>query len=370
MSANINYNSKTHKFAFYSLKQPAWHGLGQVVETAVTASEALKLAQLDYEVKTGPVYASFIPEGGKAHPGNLGGFMMYDKNGNFVEKSVARHYKIPNIRSIYRNDTKDVFGTVTDRYEVVQNAESLDLIYQIIHGPSVTSKEQIKIETAGALNKGETIFVTARMPGYMIDLGTKKDFVDKYIVITTSHNSSSKLTAIITDTRVVCNNTLQLAMKNYVRKVALRHTKYIRDRFGDFADLLRIANKYSEGAREVLEHLARVNIDGDVCREYVYDLILPSDKRELVRNKNINTFNNDIISARYKNKAAELFNYIEKGPGQDVARGTAYWLYNGATSYYHNGVDYKTAENKFMEIFGGSAESNIVNAYDKILAYV
>ena len=65
-----------------------------------------------------------------------------------------------------------------------------------------------------------------------------------------------------------------------------------------------------------------------------------------------------------------MLEYIESGPGQEVARGSAYWLYNGATSYYHNGVDYKNSEKRFTELMTGTAEVSVGKAYDKLLAYV
>lgn len=368
MSDKLNYNRKTGKFAFYSRKEVPWHGLGQFINEASTSQEALTQAQLDYIIKTGPVFASFIPERCKAKTTPEGIIQIYDHNDQYVCDIPKRGVIVPGIRSIFRDDTKDLFGIVTDRYEVVQNAESLDLIYEIVKGPTAIDKSKIVIETAGALNKGETIFVTARMTSYTIDLGTSKDLVDKYIVFTTSHNSSAKLTAIITDVRVVCANTLAMALAT-PRKIALKHTKNIRDKFSEFAYLLGTSNRYSDEVKLILEGIAQLTADKETIKEYVYDLVLTSN-RELVRGKDINKVSDEVISKRVKNKVAEMLDYIDQGPGQNVARGTLYWLYNGVTSYYQNGVDYKDADNRFKELTGGTAENNIIKAYDKLIPYV
>jgi phage/plasmid-like protein (TIGR03299 family) len=371
MAHNLNYNESTKKFSFYSRKEIPWHGLGQFIGEATDAYNALELAQLNYEVKTGPIWASFIPSGCtcKFNPDtNL--FEFRDNRNVVVGTSTKRSDVIPNLRSIYRDDTKDLFGTVSDRYEVVQNAETLDMIFEMFKNNELTDKKDITIETAGALKKGETIFVTARMPSYVIDTKSGKDLVDKYIVITTSHNKSNQLTALITDVRVVCNNTLSAAM-NTNRKITLRHTKNIRERFSEFAALLGLSRKYSLELKYELEALNAIDITSDNMREYIYDLIIPSGKREIVRGvSNLGKIDNDVISAKLKNKVADVINYIDKGPGQDIARGSAYWVYNGVTSYYSNGVDYKDKENRFAEIMGGNAEANIANAYDKLLQYV
>ena len=369
MSANINFNSKSQEYAFYSRKEVPWHNLGQFVKEAETASEALHLAHLDYEVKTGDVYAKFIPDGFKPIK-TESGYNIVDVNGNVVGTSVKKGARIQGYKAVYRDDTKDVFDIVSDRYEVVQNFESLDIIYGIIKGPDVVDRDQIVIQTAGALNRGETVFVTAKMPSYMIDVNGVKDVVDKYIVFTTSHNKSSQLTALITDVRVVCNNTLNMALRT-PNKVSLKHTKNVRDRFHLFGELLGVSNRYSEEAKAVLEHLAQVKVTAKDVRNFIYDMFVPFDKLEYIEDKggNIEMVDAEFISTRLKNRVIEVSNFVEKGAGQDIGRGTAFWLYNGVTSYLHNGLKYKSDEQRFSSILGGSNELLIRKAYKTILDY-
>lgn len=370
MAHNLNYNSKKKEYAFYSRKEVPWHGLGQFIQQADNATEALQLAHLDYEVKTSDVYANFIPRGANATKLPDGTFEFKNPDGTIVGTSTKKGVKIPGYKCLYRDDTKDVFDIVSSRYEVVQNFEALDIIYGIIKGPEVTDKNQIVIETAGALGKGETVFVTAKMPSYMININGKEDIVEKYIVFTSSHDKSSKVTAIVTNIRVVCNNTLNMALgtKN---KVSLRHTKNIRDRFNQFGELLGVANKYSQNVKEVMEHLANVKVTQDMINAYIYDIYVPTDKLQLVKqSKDINLISTDLVSNKLKNKINDVKQYIEKGPGQNIGIGTAYWLYNGVSSYIHNGVSYSDGEDKFANIMTGTGSSNLLKAYDKILEYV
>lgn len=171
------------------------------------------------------------------------------------------------------------------------------------------------------------------MPSYIVRVNGKEDVVDKYIVFTSSHDKSAKISALITDIRVVCNNTLNMAL-NTKNKVSLRHTKNVRDKFNQFSELLGVSNKYSAEAKLVLEHLSSVKVTQEMVNNYIYDLYIPSDKLELVKgSKDINLISTELISNKLKNKVNDIKQYVEKGPGQNIGIGTAYWLYNGVTSY-------------------------------------
>jgi phage/plasmid-like protein (TIGR03299 family) len=346
--------------------------LGQFIKEANDATEALEMAHLNFDVKVGEVFVNFTPKGCKAVPGTLGGFSFIDKNGEMVGFSAKKGAIIPGYKCVYRDDTKDIFDIVTDRYEVVQNIESLDVIYGIIKGPDVTDKNQIVIETAGALNKGETIFVTAKMPSYIVRVDGKSDPIDKYIVFTSSHDKSGTLTALLTDIRVVCNNTLQMALGTQ-NKVSIKHTKNVRERFYLFGQLLGQSTKYTDELKTVLEHLGAIRVSNTVVRDYVYSVFVPDEKRKFIDDKNgdIDKVSNSFISNRLKNKVNEVRTYIEKGPGQDFAIGTAYWMYNGITSYIHNGMTYSSTDTKFNDILiSGSASTLLKKAYDKVIDYV
>lgn len=361
MANNINFNKNKGTFSFYSRKEVPWHKLGQYIDSIDNAEDALKAANLDYTVKSGPVVGSFIPKGGSASPNNDGTYTILNSDSIPISMSKTKGKFINGYKFIYREDTKDIFDIVSERYEIVQNIESLDIIYGIIKGPEVTDRTQIKIQTAGALNNGETIFVTAKLPSYMISVGGVEDVIDKYILFTTSHNKSSQLTATITDIRVVCNNTLNLALSKSPNKVQLKHTKNVRDRFDDFKQLLHLSNKYSKGVKEVLEHLTTVKVTDNLINRYINDLFLPDNVKKdyasfMTKNGNMDILKTptEVVSTRSKNKIKEVREYILLGPGQNVAKGSAYWLYNGVTSYISNGIDYGTNEDRFKSLSDNS----------------
>jgi phage/plasmid-like protein (TIGR03299 family) len=169
MAHKLNFNKGNQTYSFASNSEKAWHGLGQVVDQAMTAEEAIKLANLDYQVEKAPLYAGIEvpqPDGGQEVP------KIYSP----YEDRVAT----------YRTDTNEVLGLVGGRYEIVQNKEAFGFFDAIIN------EGEAIFETAGALGKGERIFVTAKLPN---DLLVNGEAMEKYIILTNSHDGSSSIIA-------------------------------------------------------------------------------------------------------------------------------------------------------------------------------
>ena len=158
MAHNINYNETTGQHAFFSVQQPAWHGLGQIVQEYPTSAAAIAVAGLDYEVIKAPIFAK--------------------------GKGIFENFSVPDQYATMRTDTKAVFGVVGKDYQIVQNTDAFAFFDAIVGGG-----DGIKYETAGALGKGERIFITAKLPDY-IRVGNGDDITEKYIFLTTSHDGS------------------------------------------------------------------------------------------------------------------------------------------------------------------------------------
>ena len=204
----------------------------------------------------------------------------------------------------------------------------------------------------------------------MINIKGGKDPIDRYIVFTSSHDKSNQVTAMITNIRVVCNNTLTMALQGASNKISLRHTRNIRDKFDEFGQLLGVANKYAEAAKEVLESLSSRIVTKEQVNNYIFDLFMPANNIEIIKKYgSIEKVPTELISTRMKNKVQEVLSYVDQGVGQNVDRGTAYWLYNGVNGYINNGVDYKSGDNRFDKIMNGSANNLLIKAQQKIMSY-
>lgn len=165
---------------FYVREKP-WHGLGTCVEEAPTSADALRLAGLDWEVKQRNI-------------------------------QVCGGAKIENFKANVRSSDGAVLGVVSDRYQIVQNAEAFSFTDELIGG-------DVRYETAGSLQNGKKIWLLARMPVQKI-VG---DDVEPYLCFSNTHDGSGSIRVCMTPIRVVCNNTLNLALNSAVRSWSTKH---------------------------------------------------------------------------------------------------------------------------------------------------
>lgn len=330
MAHEINFNSRkgTHSFASHSEK--AWHGLGQIVDTAMTSAQAIELANLDYEVKKAPIFAGIQSESG----------LDYSE----YEDRFAT----------YRTDNNDVLGLVGDRYEIVQNKDAFGFFDAIID-----SGEAI-FETAGVLGKGERIFVTAKLPKDMLVNG---EVCEKYIILTNSHNGSSSIIAGLTTIRVVCNNTLQASLRDLSNKVSIQHRKGAKDKLSEAYRVMGIASTYMTEIEEVFNKMAKTPISDEGLKKYIEDVMRPVYKKE---------DNVEEISTRFKNQVNSIYEFAMSHPTQitDASRGTMWGAYNSISGYYNYIANFKDTEAKFSSQMFGNANTKISKGFEKALELI
>lgn len=225
MAYNINYNEQTGRHSFFSVKEKAWHNLGQIIEEYPTSAEALIHAGLNYTVEKRPL---FTVNGDNDKVFN-------DPNADDYFDEVQAGILVPNHYATIRTDTDDVLGVVGKDYNIVQNIDAFSFFDSIIGG-----KDGVLYETAGALGNGERIFITAKLPDY-IRIG-RDDCIEKYLFLTTSHDGCGSITAAFTPVRIVCANTLNAAMRNHSNSIKIRHTASAKDRLKQAHQLLGITN--------------------------------------------------------------------------------------------------------------------------------
>ena len=194
MSANV-------ETMFYTREKP-WHGLGTEVQEAPTSTDALRLAGLDWRVDSRKI-------------------------------QVCGGAKIENYKANVRSSDGAILGVVTDRYRIVQNEEAFAFTDSLI-GEGVT------YETAGSLCGGKKIWLLAKMPETQI-VG---DAVEPYLCFTNTHDGSGAIRVCMTPIRVVCNNTLNLALSQAKRAWSVRHTGDIQTKLHGAPMCLDLADKY------------------------------------------------------------------------------------------------------------------------------
>jgi phage/plasmid-like protein (TIGR03299 family) len=342
MAHEINYNEQKGTHSFVTNTEKAWHGLGQVVEKAMTAEEAISLANLDYEVEKTEIYAG-IPKAELDANGQMHGGIIYSP---YPEKFAT-----------YRTDNDDVLGIVGSRYEVVQNKDAFGFFDAII------DKGEAIFETAGALGKGERIFVTAKLPDDMLVNG---EACNKYIILTNSHNGSSSIIAGFTTVRIVCNNTLQAALRDINNKVSIQHRTNAKEKLAEAYKVMNIASRYMNEVSDIFNKMSDTAIDEEGLMRYITKVMNPNEPHK------IQTEQDEIISTRFKNQIQSIYNFAVTHPTQTTpaAKGTVWGAYNSISGYFNYIKKYKNNEQKFDSQLFGTASNKISKAFDNALVLI
>ena len=214
---------------FYTREKP-WHGLGTMVAEAPTSADALNLAGLNWKVESKPVFTA----GGEEIPG-------------------------------YKANTRDsdgrVLGIVSGRYTVCQNDEAFAFTDELIGG-------EVHYETAGSLSCGRRIWLLAKMP----DTTIAGDEVEPYMCFTNTHDGTGSIRVCMTPIRVVCNNTLNVALNTASRSWTAKHVGKVQEKIIEAQRALELAGKYMESLDEYADRLANTTINTDKIREILDEL--------------------------------------------------------------------------------------------------
>ena len=231
---------------FYTREKP-WHGLGTMVAKAPTSRQALIYAGLNWHVLQKDVYTE--------------------------DRRLVEGYKA-NIR----NTDNAALGIVSDRYKVVQNEEAFQFTDDLL-GEGVT------YETAGSLQNGKKVWMLAKMPHRYIIAG---DEITPYLVVMNSHDGSSGIKVAMTPIRVVCQNTLNLALNSAKRIWTTKHTENVLSRVHEARETLLLAENYMGELGRGINELSKIKLSDKKVLEYMQDFFpVDADMPEAQRKNNI-----------------------------------------------------------------------------------
>lgn len=242
---------------FYTRQKP-WHGLGTKVEEAPTSTDALRLAGLDWQVIQEPIYTD-IGE------------------------------RISGYKANVRDSDRKVLGVVTDRYKIIQNQEAFAFTDSLLG-------EGVRSETAGVLQEGKKVWLLARLPREYIISGER---ISPYLVFSNTHDGSGAVKVALTPIRVVCNNTLNLALNTASRSWSMIHTGDIKNKVWEAKNTLFMAEKYMEKLGKEFENLRKRKLSDQQVKEYI-EWLLPMEKNATaMQSKNILKLRNDMRCRYY-----------------------------------------------------------------------
>ncbi len=325
MAHNINRNILTGQDAFFSVKEKAWHGLGQIVDDYPTAAEAIIHAGLNYQVDKKPI-------------------------------QTTEGEAINNFFATVRTDTNQVLGVVGAKYEVVQNETAFSFFDAL-----TINNTGIKYETAGALGNGERIFITAKMPE-CIKVG-RNDIVEEYIFLTSSHDGSGSIMAAFTPIRIVCNNTLNMALRNHSNAVHIKHTANAEFKLREAARIIAITETTSQQLEQVFNTWAKVRITDHEVKKLIALAMAPNKEVFTAVASNNKAFE---FSSQFEEVCGQVWEYAQTSPTQqmETTAGTLFGAYNAITGYYQNVKEYKSNSAKLNSIMFGTGLDRTKKAFE------
>lgn len=257
-----------------------------------TAAEAIKAGGLDWEVNLAPVMVD-----DPARPGN--------------------HHFIKNRRATVRSDRSldtGVLGIVSHNYQPIQNREAFKFFDQIVgEGKAI-------YHTAGCLKEGIRVWLLAKLPE-TIEI-VPGDAIEQYLLLTNAHDGTEAARIRFTPVRVVCQNTLNMALATQdTIEARVRHIGGLQWQFKNAAELLGITTKAFSDTALHYRAMAGRQMGTDGASEY-FKLVVPDNPLAVNHTRTNNT--RDVLKHLYEN-----------GRGNDMpqTRGTLWAAYNAVTEY-------------------------------------
>jgi phage/plasmid-like protein (TIGR03299 family) len=260
-----------------------WHGLGTPVSEGISPDEMLVAAGLDWQVQKLPLHTNIGP--------------------------VPGHF------ALTRMDLGKTLGLVSNRYIPVQNSEAMDFFDSFLESAGLT------METAGSLYEGKVIWGMAKLP-FQFALGGE-DRVESYLVLTNDHAGERALTALLTTVRVVCQNTLNVALSNAGSVWRMSHThRFDASARVDAAQTLGLAENQMNAFCVEAEALSQISIAPEKAEELLISWIGNPE---------------DTDQPKSVNRVVRLFSGQAIGSGLASANGTAWGLLNAVTEFVDHG---------------------------------
>lgn len=309
MAANVE--------TMFYVRETPWHGLGTRVMEAPSSKEALGLAGLDWKVVQEPVYtqAEELIEGYKAN---------------------------------VRDTDRKVLGVVTNRYRIIQNEEAFGFTDALLG-------EGVRYETAGSLQGGRKVWLLARLPHEYIISGER---ISPYLVFSNAHDGSGAVRVALTPIRVVCNNTLNLALSTAKRSWSMMHTGNVQEKLEEAKDTLFRAETYMDSLGKEFDELRKKKLTDKQVMDYIEILLPMEDNTTPQQRKNISRLRED-MGRRYFD-----------APDLKTVGKNAYRFINAVSDFATHAEPLRKTANYKENIFSKTMEGNplIDKAYQMVKA--
>lgn len=296
-----------------------WHKLGKrFIEAPDTMNEAIAAAGLNWEVGTKPLF-------------------------------TEEQEKVPALATFRKSDNK-ILGVVGPTYHPLQNVEAFNFFQPFIDSKLVT------LESAGSLRGGQRVWVLAKIKGDPLVV-KGNDVLERYILLSNSHDGTLAVRVGFTPVRVVCANTMRMAHTDQSSKlIRVRHTKGVVRGLEAIRETMDVINREFTATADVYRKLASTSIVYADLKKYIKEIFVQQATQD---------------SDRAGDKVmAEIIPLFDKGRGNDMpeVKGTVWTAYNSVTEYlqYYRG---KTEDTRLDSVWFGQGSTLSKKALDLAIDY-
>ncbi len=302
-----NLNVANGKVSMMYVGEVPWHELGTKLDSPATAAEAIAAAGLAFTVEK---------------------MLLKTRT---LDLPVEGHY------AMVRTDTHDVLGVVGGGYVPIQNRDAFTMFDALV------GEGEAIYHTAGALGKGERIWILAKLPEYIRVNGN--DIVEKFLLLTNSHDGSGAVRAKLTPIRVVCQNTLAIALSGFEQEVRICHVGNAEEKLKKAHEILGLTNKLYAELDQVFNRLSDTKLTGTMLTDFVQS-VFPLQPTTNTNGNGRGTHVHD-----------KVLQLVEEGEGAELARGTLWGAYNAVTEYVdHCRIANATDSMRLKSMWFGSGE--------------
>lgn len=309
----------TERDNLFTTRTPAWHGLGTVFPDHPTREEAQKIAH-NWEPITAPIFSERPIVG---EDGDLTTVME----------------EVEGFKSVVRSDTSDVLGVVSESYTPVNNSEMYD-IAEAIEGEA---KGSVMYETGGSLKGGSKVWLLIRLRDPLIIGGDDATATIPYYALQNNHDGLGSFRGQATMTRIVCDNTAQVAdldARARGTEFVFRHTRNVKDRIEEARAALAGWRDSIATYRLLAEHLASEPISRSEARLFIESFI-PEPMEHIVTER----VRNNIDRSR------EAWWQFYNDQTTERLQNTRWGLVQASVEYLNHGKRAHTKESRFKRSY-------------------
>lgn len=328
----------------FFVKEKAWHGLGTLLQDPPTIEEGLKLAGLDWQVREVPLIAEVNSLFTDSQALNVGADEATLLN---MSPRLATH------KAIVRNTDNRILGVVGAGYQVFQNVEAFSFFDEVIASGIAT------LETAMSLKHGSRIVVTAKIKGQEADV-VNGDSVQCHLALCHAFDGSLCLYVMFTPVRIVCNNTLTLAVNRSDNgrdpNVRLRHTSGMKDALAMVKKSLDFSANAFAFTVDQYRALAGKAINHAKLEKYVKDVLQVKENDAQVM-RSIDPMTGMPTKLQELPRAyLKIMEAFEDQPGVQYGRGS-YWQAYNAVTHYVDHIRGRSDESRFDASWFGEGKN-------------